>query len=117
MQKRASKSDTSGHCLLCSVGVEGRHKIHFPPRKVDCYEVDGGKIWTVTNRTIHDEEGRVFKKSKWGQAFCGNVPDDLIRLLDERLAEFRAKSQFYTRDSPSEAFDVGSLSSHRSLMR
>ena len=30
---------------------------------------------------------------------------------------FRGKSQFYTRDSPPEAFDVGSLSSHWSRMR
>ena len=31
----------------------------FPPSKVDCSEVDGGNI-----RTIPDEEGLLFKKSK-----------------------------------------------------
>ena len=35
--------------LLCSVAVERRPRVHFPPFKVDCYKVDGGKVGTIPN--------------------------------------------------------------------
>ena len=78
----------------CSVFVGRKPKVHFPPCEVDGYELHGSKIGTIPY-----EEGVLFQKSKWGQAFDDvNVPADLISLLDERLADFRTKSQFYTRD-------------------
>ena len=50
--------------LLCSVAVERRPRVHFPPFKVDCYKVDGGKVGTIPN-----EVGFCLKRANGAKPF------------------------------------------------